>query len=231
MLPEFEHEPFGESFSSLFPSAAAAAEEAKEMEETQRLLKLLEQLEASYPPESDEGVRKGVHERFRAIDSDGRIFNNDPSPSVNRNKVHTLDDLPKETLTDALFGPPEVVEPPVRLEAGLRLKDKKKVYTVSLPEDRSMSLSWSGINPGVMTAVFLLLCLAFLCATRAGLRSLRGGVSRRYKSSKMHTEREITLRVNQEMQRQMQEMRRQMQEMQRQMQRQARVGVTQADFY
>ena len=89
-----------------------------------------------------------------------------------RGRIHTLDDLPRDSLFD-IFGLPGVdtpdEPPPVVVQSGRRLKDGKTYHTLDLPG--LFAFRWSGITPELMTTAlsafaFIALVFAFFLLGR-----------------------------------------------------------------
>lgn len=105
----------------------------------------------------------------------------------NRGRIHTLDDLPHDSLFD-LFGLPGVdtpeEPPPVVVQSGRRLKDGKTYHTLDLPG--LFAFRWSGITPELMTtafSAFAFIALVFAFFLLGRLRAaLLAPVQRRHSS-------------------------------------------------
>ena len=86
-------------------------------------------------------------EYYKVITDDGNIVdtNNNGTLVVDRNKVHTLDDLPKESDWDLIMGPQPIEEPLVDISAGLRVRDGEKIYTARMVGGPSYA-EWKGVS-------------------------------------------------------------------------------------
>jgi hypothetical protein len=90
------------------------------------------------------------------IDREDETKEGGPESSAgNRGRVHTLDDLPRDSLFD-VFGLPDVEAPdeppPVVVQSGRRLKDGKTYHTLDLPG--LFAFRWSGLSPEFVTTAF-----------------------------------------------------------------------------
>lgn len=170
-MVHFEQE--GEDFASIFQSVARQKEENEEREKIKKMLDLLDELESQdkqqvvpvqpmpyqmpmypyyYPmiPQHTAPQLQAPKQRvefYKVITEDGDIVDTDKMSEkiVNRKKVHTIDDIPKESEWEAIFGTPPEEEPLVDVQAGRRLKDGEKFYTARL-RGEPMYAQWSGIS-------------------------------------------------------------------------------------
>ena len=93
-------------------------------------------------------------ENLRVLASGDIDREDDDKPEVDHaHRVHTLDDLPRESLFD-LFPVPEPVEepPPITIQSGRRLRDGKMQHTIALQGFEPFSW-WSGLAPETVLAV------------------------------------------------------------------------------
>ena len=157
-------------FRAIFASVREEYEEREERREAERMLRMLDELERRkvlQQQQDDEmaaapGRRTtGRVERLR-ISARGDIEDDDAAPFSNGNKtgggtqrglkreagkVHTLDDLPRESEFEMLFGVPEPVpEPSIKVETGMRLHDGKAVHRAIFPGFEDFQVLWSGIS-------------------------------------------------------------------------------------
>lgn len=101
-------------------------------------------------------------EFYKVITEDGDILETDTASlkAIDRNKVHTIDDLPKENEWDAIFGPPSEEEPLINVQAGRRLKDGEKFFTARV-RGEPMYAQWNGISFASLLT-FLILGVALI---------------------------------------------------------------------
>lgn len=171
-------------FRSIFQSMREEHDELLERREAERMLRILDELEhrklesqTYMQDERQHGRRRGQVERLR-ISSRGDIEDDDLATGgkksggparklgAERGKVHTLDDLPRESEFEMLFGsdPLPPPEPAIKVETGIRLHDGKPVHRAVFPgwttgpglED--MQVFWSGMS--FESIVFLIMVLS-----------------------------------------------------------------------
>lgn len=96
-------------------------------------------------------------EYYKVITDDGDIVdtNDNSTLVVNRSKVHTLDDLPKQSDWDLIMGPQPEEEPIVDVKAGLRVRDGEKFYTARLVGEPSYA-EWRSVS---FFSLALFLCI------------------------------------------------------------------------
>lgn len=185
-MVQFEQE--GEYFASIFPSVARQKEDEEERQQIKKMLDLLDELESQestqsqpyplppyyYPmmhpmmyPMAPQMVPQG-HGRprvefYKVITEDGDIVDTEDGKHrvpVNRNKVHTLDDIPKENEWEAIFGTPREEPPVVDVKAGRRVKDGEKFYTAKI-NGESVYAEWGGI-PFLALVSFIFVGIALI---------------------------------------------------------------------
>lgn len=187
-------------FRSIFQSMREEHDELQERREAERMLRILDELEHrklesqthaqdERPPsqQSAYGGRRGRVEHLR-ISSRGDIEDDDVATGsagdkkgglggqgrklgADRGKVHTLDDLPRESEFDLLFGsdPLPPPEPAIKVETGIRLHDGKPVHRAVFPGWSAgpglddMQVFWSGMSfESIMFLVMVLSLFLFL---------------------------------------------------------------------
>lgn len=197
--------PGDSDFASIFPSVAQAIKEEEERLEAERMLKLLDELDRRIDAQDEiNGKQKQKRvplppqpERHVAIDSEGRIRRSEDPP---RKKVSTLDDLPRESEWEAIFGKEKEPEPLIEVKEGMRLKDKKKVYLAKINSDHeSSTVSWSGPSfdslMGLLGIVgLLLLIIAFIQSITRRNRQVQKETHPYMEMSVMDPEREAFIR-------------------------------------
>jgi hypothetical protein len=171
---DFGSSDFAENFSSL-RQEKQARDEALELERIAALLERIANEEeaerarlAAERAERAERVRHQLLPReLLRIDSNGDIAD-DHRRGVDRKKVHTLDDLPKESLYESLF--PEQEPDAVKVESGRRLRDGKifhHAYYDDPVNGKSSLLEWTGLSFDALVllgafALFVLMLLVRL---------------------------------------------------------------------
>jgi hypothetical protein len=150
---DFGSSAFAENFSSL-RQEKQARDEALELERIAALLERLANQEEAERAERESAARprkkNGLLPReLLRIESNGDIAADDRRQSgVDRNKVHTLDDLPKESLYESLF-PEENLDDALKVESGRRLRDGK-IYHHAYYDDpingKTSILEWTGLS-------------------------------------------------------------------------------------
>jgi hypothetical protein len=164
-------------FASVFGSVAAERLDQEERRQTEMLLRLLSEFEARGAAAAPRGAPRVEHLRITAR---GDIVDDEPPPRGGRrafhNKVHTMDDLPRESEYEQLFGkPPPPPEAQMRVQSGMRLSDGKPTHHVSFPGIEEFVLAWSGSAPEALLLALAVLILVVLIAGRIAhlVRSLR----------------------------------------------------------
>jgi hypothetical protein len=160
-------ESFGENdFASIFRSVADEKAEAEEIKQTEMFLRLLNEIDSRAPETAmgntdHEKINEPQIEHYVAIDGDGEIIRGEDyrhmAAKVNRNKVHTIADLPKESEWETLFGPTPEPEPSFKVESGMRIKDGKKVHRAFMVGEPGY-FEWQGIS---FDALLLIVSAAF----------------------------------------------------------------------
>lgn len=168
----FDLEGPGESdFRSIFQSVREEYQERQERREAERLLKMLDELETrarqqqAQLQQQMQGGGGGAPSRVERLRISARgDIEDDDAPAARgskkasagaskakheRGKVHTLDDLPRESEFEMIFGPPPDPFPDpssFRVETGMRLRDGKPVHRAVVPALEDMQVFWSGLS-------------------------------------------------------------------------------------
>lgn len=153
-------------FAAVFESVAAEKRLAEERAQADLLLKLLDQMEereAPAPPRVE----------FMRVGHRGDIIRDDP-PAEKR-AVMQLHDLPRESEFDLLFGAPRPLEPQLKVETGLRLRDGKEFQTLMLTDPKMPLVSWSGVRYEVLLVLLAVGLLLFAWAQKQRARANRAG--------------------------------------------------------
>lgn len=190
-------------FASIFQSVALENREAQERQQLQNMLEILDRLsEEEERAEQEEYERRNrrrrrVYDRdgfpigamdqveyYKVVDEDGFIRErNDPSSIVvkDRNKVYTLDDLPRESEWEQVFGPaPEDDTPPlVKVNAGLRVHDGQKFYTADVMGTPNVA-QWHSAKFNMLILFLLSGILLILLFTRVGSKQKRSAPKKEY---------------------------------------------------
>lgn len=144
------------SFVNNFQTARDEANYINEQNQTKLLLRLLEEMD-NYDGTKGYGNRK----ELLRISEHGDIVRDEPhEPRKAQKQFMGIDDLPKETLDDMLFGKPQEEDPLFRVESGRRLKDGKSMQRVNIADDLEFSLPFK--IEGLLTFCLLALCLFLL---------------------------------------------------------------------
>lgn len=217
-------------FRSIFGSVREEYEEIQERREAERMLRLLDELEQRKldsmrqhgMAEYDDRPRHSHRVEHLRISASGDIEDDDAAafapaalgPNAKKGlkreagKVHTLDDLPRESEFEMLFGPePAPPEPPIKVETGLRLHDGKPVHRAVFPgwsmgpglDD--MQVFWSGMSfESIVFLAMVLFLFAFLLFKVYGIVSRR----RRQMRAREEHQKRIQMHINQQVQQQVQ---------------------------
>lgn len=180
-------ESFGDNdFASIFHSVAEERREAQEREQAETLLRLLDELEnrkhdedpsccgAAAKKKQKEGSSSSPASRcehYVAITGEGDIVDtNEPETfqgkRLDRKKVYGLEDLPRETEWEMLFGPQPDPEPPIRVKTEVRLKDGKKFYRAVIPGETGY-FQWSGVSIELLLLLACIGLIAFVIIMRS----------------------------------------------------------------
>jgi hypothetical protein len=124
------------AFASNFKSVADEKRAQAEKEQARALLRILEEME---------GISsKHSKTEYLRISETGDIIRDEEETQDTRKKIMQIDDLPKESIEDMIFGrePDEPAAAPIiKVENGRRLRDGKTVQHVNLDDKMSFSLS------------------------------------------------------------------------------------------
>lgn len=185
-------------FASIFQSVALENKEAAERRQLENMIEILDRMSEEEEARAEQEMyerrrrpRKMVYDRdgfpvgpmdnvefYKVIDEDGFIRERDDNSNGlvvhNRSKVYTLDDLPRESEWEQVFGPaPEDNTPPmVNVKAGLRLRDGEKSYVADFMGD-SATAEWKGARFNTLIVFLLSGILLILLFTRIGKREAR----------------------------------------------------------
>jgi hypothetical protein len=122
------------AFASNFKSVADEKRAQAEKDQARALLRILEEMEGiSSKPSKTEYLR---------ISETGDIIRDEDETQDTRKKVMQIDDLPKESIEEMIFGrEPDEAASIIKVENGRRLRDGKTVQHVNLDDKMSFSLS------------------------------------------------------------------------------------------
>lgn len=127
-------------FASIFDSVAEERKLAQEKAHADTLLKILDEMDNSK-------IRKDTQAplvEYLRVDGNGDIVDKDDKEK--RRKIMTVDELPKESEYEMLFGKPAETEPQVKVETGRRLHDGKTFQKVTLPGFEEFNFDLTGIR-------------------------------------------------------------------------------------
>lgn len=146
-------------FASIFPSVAEERRVAQEREQADLLLRLLDEMEER--EKSERAERRGHRTEYLRVAANGDVVR-DPVDEERRGRIMTVDQLPKESEYEMLFGkPPE--EPQLKVETGMRLRDGREFQSLKLDDIKLFSLPASVKFETVFVigaVIFFLLVLA-----------------------------------------------------------------------
>jgi hypothetical protein len=127
-------------FASIFDSVAEERKLAQEKAHADTLLKILDEMDNSK-------IRKDTQAplvEYLRVDGNGDIVDKDDKEK--RRKIMTVDELPKESEYEMLFGKPAETEPQVKVETGRRLHDGKTFQKITLPGFEEFNFDLTGIR-------------------------------------------------------------------------------------
>lgn len=178
-------------FASIFDSVADEARARAEREQAGLLLRLLDELESKQEEEERPRQRRVEHLRIGEM---GDVIR-DERDEEKRRKVMTVDQLPKESEYEMLFGKQEPVEPQLKVETGLRLRDGKPFQTLGLTDPNVALFSWTGIRFETVVLIVAGLMLVGLLLARISRAQQR----RRFTEQAINreVERRVQLRMQQ----------------------------------
>lgn len=182
-------------FASIFQSVALENKEATERRQLENMIEILDRMSEEEEARSEREAherhrrqRRMVYDRdgfpvgpmdnvefYKVIDEDGfireRDDNNNGLVVHNRSKVYTLDDLPRESEWEQVFGaaPEDNTPPMVNVKAGLRLRDGEKSYVADFMGDAATA-EWKGARFNTLIVFLLSGILLILLFTRIGTR-------------------------------------------------------------
>mgnify|MGYP003973355221 CR=1 FL=1 len=143
-------------FASIFESVKEEKKIKQEMEQADTLLKILDEMENSK-------IRKDKNSpavEYLRVNGNGDIV--DRENKEKRKHIMTVDELPKESEYELLFGKQEDVEPQVKVETGRRLKDGKTFQKISIPGFEEFNFDLTGIRFETLLLIFSTLFFLFM---------------------------------------------------------------------
>lgn len=125
------HETEGDNdFASIFPSVAEEKRVKQERDQADLLLKILDELDER--ERTKQRPSRAQQIEYLRVAPNGDVIR-DPIDEEKRAKIMTVDQLPKESEYELLFGkPPE--EPQLKIETGMRLRDGKPSQLLKLDD-------------------------------------------------------------------------------------------------
>lgn len=142
-------------FSDIFNSVSNEKKQRDEAIELQRMAGLLDRIATEEETRRDSKLTEEkkmprMPRELLKVDPEGNIDNKHRSaPRVDRKKVHTIDDLPKESLYDSLFSGHEDLDDAMKVESGRRLHDGKLFHHAYVNDPVKGKLSiieWTGFS-------------------------------------------------------------------------------------
>lgn len=127
------------SFVNNFQTAREQEMYKNEEKQAKLLLRLLDEMEVSRGTAKHSENSHSRRTEYLRIAENGDIIRDEEAPEKKKTMMG-IDDLPKETLDEMLFGKPKEEEPVVKVETGRRLKDGKITQRVNI-DDFEFSLS------------------------------------------------------------------------------------------
>jgi hypothetical protein len=143
-------------FASIFESVKEEKKIKAEMEQADTLLKILDEMENSK-------IRKDKNSpavEYLRVNGNGDIV--DRENKEKRKHIMTVDELPKESEYELLFGKQENIEPQVKVETGRRLKDGKTFQKISIPGFEEFNFDLTGIRFETLLLIFSTLFFLFM---------------------------------------------------------------------
>lgn len=143
-------------FASIFESVKEEKKIQAEMEQADTLLKILDEMENSK-------IRKDKNSpavEYLRVDGNGDIV--DREDKEKRKQIMTVDQLPKESEYELLFGKQQELEPQVKVETGRRLKDGKTFQKISIPGFEEFNFDLTGIRFETLLLIFSTLFFLFM---------------------------------------------------------------------
>ena len=141
------------SFVNNFQTAREESIYANEEKQAQLLLRLLEEM--------DLPKRNKHSKELLRIAENGDIIRDDNLEKLEKKRVMGVDDLPKESLDEMLFGKQKEEEPVLKIQNGRRLKDGKQIQRVNFDEFE-LTLGSIRFETVLLVGLFLLFAFFFL---------------------------------------------------------------------
>lgn len=195
-------------FASVFASVAQERRLMEEKRQTELLLRVLDELEER------KGAEKPGKVEYLRIGPTGDVIRDkeDEERALRRGKIMTVDQLPKESEYEMLFGKPEPVEPQVKLETGRRLSDGKEHQNLAFPLFDNLRLDLGNMRFETLVVILAAAFLMFTILWRMFKTSVRKRIQTRHEEymfekqlqahtranllSDRHIEQEVERRVN-----------------------------------
>ncbi len=143
-------------FASIFESVREEKKIQAEMEQADTLLKILDEMENSKIRKD----KKAPEIEYLRVDGNGDIV--DKEDKEKRKKIMTVDELPKESEYELLFGKQPEVEPQLKVETGRRLSDGKTFQKISIPGFEEFNFDLTGIRFETLLLIFSTLFFLFM---------------------------------------------------------------------
>ena len=143
-------------FASIFESVKEEKKIKEEMQQADTLLKILDEMENSKVRKD----KKAPEIEYLRVDGNGDIV--DREDKEKRKQIMTVDQLPKESEYELLFGKQQELEPQVKVETGRRLKDGKTFQKISIPGFEEFNFDLTGIRFETLLLIFSTLFFLFM---------------------------------------------------------------------
>lgn len=192
-------------FASIFSSVAEDRRIEEERRQADLLLKLLDEME-----QRDDRKLEGKQEpriEYLRVAPNGDVIH-DKVDHEKRNRVMTVDQLPKESEYEMLFGKPPELEPQLKVETGMRLKDGKAFQNIKFED-----ISLFSMGPGLRFETLMVICAILFFLFVLGLKWARIRQERRRRErytesrERMHQQRieQTNMNIEQEIERRVRE--------------------------
>lgn len=152
-------------FASIFSSVAEDRRIEEERRQADLLLKLLDEME-----QRDDRQREGKQQprvEYLRVAPNGDVIH-DKIDHDKRARVMTVDQLPKESEYEMLFGKPQELEPQLKVETGMRLKDGKPFQNIKFED-----ISLFSMGPNFRFETLMVICAILFFVFVLGLKWAR----------------------------------------------------------
>ena len=160
-------------FTSVFASAANERRAFNERKQTEMLLRMLDEIDERKKQEIAPEPEARIE--YLRIGPSGDIIRDeeDEQKLRRREKIMTVDELPKESEYEMLFGKPQPIEPQFKVETGRRLHDGKEYQNLSFPWLDNLRLDLGTMRFETLVVIFAVVFFIFTLLWRLIKRSMR----------------------------------------------------------